>query len=319
MPKDRAVANNLQRRFRDLAKRFKAAPLLSCVEDQPARPTEILKRFENFEEGGCLVIEAVHAGFLGDVPHLLALVAWVEGRGAHPLWPKLKPNMPAGVTPCPANVFFDLSGGPDGGLLVQCRPDAFTRNPYFRKFITEADLTEIADLGRAHAETELRRHVRTCRVLADMIEAEAVSKARQAWWERDEKAGDGQADGQAHGVGKPPVETPTGKMPRRNVRAPTARQRQIATFYENGTLNQTEVATYLTQHLPNQKKPISQPTVSRAIRAMNRWRAANPDLNLPQIPTRKRKVADAVDHDVIDMGARTDHHTPRQRQRRKNK
>jgi len=59
-------------------------------------------------------------------------------------------------------------------------------------------------------------------------------------------------------------------------------------------------------------KTITQQTVSAAVKAENRWRKLNPDLGLPQIPTRGKKPQ-AMDPAVIDLGQRTRKDTQRQR------
>jgi hypothetical protein len=99
-------------------------------------------------------------------------------------------------------------------------------------------------------------------------------------------------------------------------RHPTDLEDKIATFYENANLTQTEAAKAIGRGM---KKKISQSAVSRALKAVNLWRGANPTLGLPQIGTKKgaSKVATSVDPDVIDQGARTDGLTKRQRPRRK--
>jgi hypothetical protein len=99
-------------------------------------------------------------------------------------------------------------------------------------------------------------------------------------------------------------------------RKPTELEDKIATFYENADLTQTEASKAIGKRLG---KDISQSTVSRALKAVNRWRGANPALGLPQIDTKKgaAKVATSVDPDVIELGARTDGLTKRQRPRRK--
>ncbi|HUX02556.1 MAG: hypothetical protein WBD63_01130 [Phycisphaerae bacterium] len=97
---------------------------------------------------------------------------------------------------------------------------------------------------------------------------------------------------------------------RRPMRPPTDEQNQIATFYENQGYNQTKTAAWLTKYL---RKPVTQSRVSRAVATVNRWRKANPTLNLPQIPTRKRKVARNINPERLDLGPRTDHLAERQR------
>jgi hypothetical protein len=98
-------------------------------------------------------------------------------------------------------------------------------------------------------------------------------------------------------------------------RQPTELEDKIATFFENANLTQTGAAKAIGRRM---KKRISQSTVSRALKIVNLWRGANPTLGLPQIDTKKgaAKVARSVDPHVIELGARTDHLTERQRQRR---
>lgn len=99
---------------------------------------------------------------------------------------------------------------------------------------------------------------------------------------------------------------------RRSIRRPTEEQKKIATFYENASMTQAEIAAALQTKL---QKPVCQSTVSRAVAAVNRWRKNSPDLNLPQIPTRKRKVARTMDPERLGLGARSDHRPLRQRRK----
>jgi len=101
---------------------------------------------------------------------------------------------------------------------------------------------------------------------------------------------------------------------KRHGRPPTDERLKIATYYKQSGLTQKEVAEQVTQS-GCLGRAISQETVSRAVTAENKWRRANPDLRLPQIATRKRKVTTFMDPAVLDMGKRQDGWAPRQRPR----
>jgi hypothetical protein len=98
----------------------------------------------------------------------------------------------------------------------------------------------------------------------------------------------------------------------RRRRPPQTEQRNIARSYEESGKTQVEVAALLTASL---RKPVSQSKVSRSIRAENRYRRANPDLNLPQIETRTRRIP-GVDPRVVGLGKRQDGLARRQRPRK---
>ncbi len=112
-----------------------------------------------------------------------------------------------------------------------------------------------------------------------------------------------------------PVENASAKKSakrRRIIRPPSDDQQKIATFYENTGMTQAEVAKLLTAKYG---RPISQGIVSRSITAVNRWRGANPYLQLPQIQTGRRKISTTVSPDVLELGKRTKKDSKQYRQK----
>lgn len=95
-------------------------------------------------------------------------------------------------------------------------------------------------------------------------------------------------------------------------------QKQIALAYETTSMNQTELAVKLTQlgviRKGGRSIAVSQPMVSNAIKAVNRWREARGE---PLIETRKGRKAAAVDPAVLDLGPRQDGKARRQRPKKK--
>lgn len=95
--------------------------------------------------------------------------------------------------------------------------------------------------------------------------------------------------------------------PIRPVKPPKQLYMDIAKFYESSGRTGKDVAEQIQDYLSKQGEGVivNQQKVSHAVIAVNKWRAANPELGLPQIQTRKKKVSVAVDPDVIALGQRT--------------
>ena len=94
-------------------------------------------------------------------------------------------------------------------------------------------------------------------------------------------------------VGRPPKTATTSR-----VKPPTDEQKKIANLYATVPMTQEDCAKLAEREL---RKPISQETVSRAVRAMNRWRKSQ---NLPTIPTRKKGRMTYVSPKTIEMDKR---------------
>jgi hypothetical protein len=95
----------------------------------------------------------------------------------------------------------------------------------------------------------------------------------------------------------------TPKRNQRPIKSPTDNQKKIATYYENSGKTQGQAAEACSKAM---RTHITQKMVSLAVKAVNRWRKANPTLGLPQIQTRKKPVASvSMPSDQIELGRRT--------------
>ena len=159
----------------------------------------------------------------------------------------------------------------------------------------EFDRLPLADLN-ATLRTTLR----------ESVGPENICAAVVAWLEdRSHKfPGHAIADIRAIAEGlRAAAKSPQARKGRRGVRPPTDDQRKIATYYEESGRTQEDVADVCAKRL---KRRVIQKTVSDAVKAVNRWREANPDLGLPPIATRKgRRRTTTMSNEKLDMGERT--------------
>jgi hypothetical protein len=189
MPKrsQREIAAGLQERFRELADKFAAWGRKAKSKGKRRRVDDVAYQAA-LEEAGRLIIEAVHAGFLADIPHLRELVDWAEGRSPHPLHaetakPGKRPQ--STLVPGPINVFLEVAGGmrvavkndggrptvtapPEDGFLAARSPDCFTLDPFFVE-AHKVNSPDAKDFARRSEAVKWERYVRACRGLARAI------------------------------------------------------------------------------------------------------------------------------------------------------
>jgi hypothetical protein len=140
------------------------------------------------EEAGVLLVDCARRGWLGMIPGLDELIAWLDGEDSDQDHKRV-----ASLVRSPHNVFIEVVGGntidakntgdelvlvsdPKGGLLPAVFPALFPPVRYLRAAVGASGM-EAKEFKRLESLARYERDAKTCRILADLLSTPGSTEA----------------------------------------------------------------------------------------------------------------------------------------------